>query len=73
MKTTLALLIQTDGRPVMRLKELAELLNLSPRTVQNRIYDQTLPIKTFKLGNDFVAHIDDVAAHIDQQRAAAGN
>lgn len=71
MKTAFALLLLTDGRPVMRLAELATLMDLSPRTVQNKIYDKTFPIPAFKLGSEFAAHIDDVAAYIDQQRDLA--
>jgi predicted DNA-binding transcriptional regulator AlpA len=71
MKTTMSLLMMTDGRPVMRVKELAELLDITPRTVHNKIAAGTLPIKTFKLGSDPVAHVADVAAYIDAQRAAA--
>lgn len=73
MKTELMLLLQTDGRPTMNLSEIAGLLNLDPRTVQNKIYAGRMPFPVFKLGvsGDWVAHISDVATYIDQQRAAA--
>lgn len=71
MKTYLALLTMTDGRPVMDLAELGKLMGLTERTVQNKVYSKTLPIKTFKLDATTVAHVEDVANYIDAQREAA--
>ncbi|PZQ69588.1 MAG: pyocin activator protein PrtN [Variovorax paradoxus] len=73
MKTELMLLMQTDGRPTMNLSEIASLLSLDPRTVQNKIYAGRMPFPVFKLGEsgDWVSHISDVAAYIDRQREAA--
>jgi len=71
MKTYVALLIMTDGRPVMNLTELGKLLGREVRTLQNKVYNKTLPFPTFKLDGEMVAHVEDVAAYIDAQRAAA--
>lgn len=71
MKTAFALLLLTEGRPIMRVPELADLMGLSPRTVVNKIYDHTFPVPTFKLVAEYVAHVEDVAAYVDQQRAEA--
>lgn len=73
MKTSLALLMLTDGRPVMHIDELARLIGKSPRTVANRISAKTFEIRTFRLDGTLVAHIDDVAAHIDALRAGAAH
>ena len=73
MRTEMMLLIQTDGRPTLNLSEVAQLLNLAPRSLQNKIYAQQLPFPMFKLGDsgDWSAHISDVAGYIDEQREAA--
>lgn len=73
MKTELMLLIQTDGRPTMNVSDLGALLNMTQRTVQNRIYKRTMPFPVFKLADsgEWVAHISDVAQHIDTQREEA--
>ncbi|MET3373734.1 putative DNA-binding transcriptional regulator AlpA [Variovorax boronicumulans] len=73
MKTEMMLLLMTDGRPVLRLSEVADLLSLGARTVQNKIYKKDLPFPMFKLegSGDWVAYIPDVAAYIDAQRASA--
>lgn len=73
MKTELMLLVQTDGRPTMNLSEMAALLSLDPRSLQNKIYKRTAPFPVFKLGDsgDWVAHISDIAKYIDDQREAA--
>lgn len=73
MKTELMLLIQTDGRPTMSVADMGNLLNLTQRSVLNRIYKHTMPFPVFKLADsgEWVAHISDVATHIDTQREAA--
>ncbi|MDO8770464.1 MAG: pyocin activator PrtN family protein [Burkholderiaceae bacterium] len=70
MKTEFALLLTYD-RPVMTLEQVAELMGLSPRTLENNIYAQKCPIPMFKLGNKWHGHITDVAGYIDEQRAVA--
>lgn len=72
MKTEYALLLQYD-RPTMTGKEVAELLGIGERTLENQIYDQRCPIPMFKLGSKWAAHISDVAAYIDRQRDGARN
>lgn len=61
------LLIQTDGSPVMHLKQMASLLNVGERAVQNKIYAKTMPFPVFKLdgSSEWVAHVVDVASYID--------
>lgn len=73
MKTEMMLLIQTDGRPTLKLSEVAALLSIDPRTAQNKIYAHRMPFPMFKLGDsgDWVAHVSDVAKYIDDQREAA--
>ena len=73
MKTELMLLIQTDGRPTMTVADMSRLLNLTPRSVRNRIYKKDLPFPVFKLADsgEWVAHVSDVAQHIDTQREEA--
>lgn len=73
MKTEMMLLIQTDGRPTLKLSEVAALLSIDPRTAQNKIYKRAMPFPMFKLGDsgDWVAHVSDVAKYIDDQRDAA--
>ena len=70
MKTELALLL-THGSPTMTGKEVGDLLGISERTLENQIYAQKCPIPMFKVGSKWAAHISDVAAYIDAQRAAA--
>lgn len=70
MKTEFALLL-TYEKPVMTLEQVAELMGLVPRTLENNIYAQKCPIPMFKLGNKWHGHITDVAGYIDEQRAAA--
>lgn len=67
------LLLQTDGRPTMKLSEVAALMSIDPRTAQNKIYAHKMPFPMFKLGDsgDWVAHVSDVAKYIDDQREAA--
>ena len=73
MKTELMLLIQTNGRPTMTVSDMGNLLNMTQRSVQNRIYKHAMPFPVFKLADsgEWVAHISDVATHIDAQRAEA--
>lgn len=70
MKTELALLL-THDTPIMTAAEVAELLGIGERTLENQIYAERCPIPMFKVGSKFAAHISDVAAYIDAQRAAA--
>lgn len=55
----------------MTLEQVAELMGLAPRTLENNIYAEKCPIPMFKLGNKWHGHIADVAVYIDKQRAAA--
>jgi hypothetical protein len=72
LKTDLYLLMLTEGRPIMTVDELAKLLGLNKRTLENRHYAHTLGIPLFKIeGGALYAHVADVAAHIEAQRAAA--
>lgn len=73
MKTELMLLIQTNGRPTMSVADMGSLLNMTQRSVLNRIYKKAMPFPVFKLADsgEWVAHISDVATHIDNQREEA--
>jgi len=72
MQTTmLALLWLNEGRPVMPLKDVAELMGIGEKTAENKIYAQEFPLPVFKLGSKWVCHVHDVASHIDAQRADA--
>lgn len=71
-KTEFALLYQYE-RPTMTSQEVADLLGIGERTLENQIYAEKCPIPMFKLGSKWAAHIADVAAYIDQQREDARN
>lgn len=72
MKTELMLLLLVN-RPVLRLDEVADLLNLEVRSLQNKIYRREVPFPMFKLGasSEWVAHVSDVARYIDEQWSEA--
>jgi hypothetical protein len=71
MKTELALLMMTDGRPVMTLAELAKLRDIDPRTALNQIAAKRFPIPVFKDGAGWFAHVGDVARWLDAKREEA--
>ncbi len=71
MRTLMALLITTEGRPTMTHAELAKLRNKSPRTVQNEIHAGTCPVPTWKDGGAWFCNVSDVAAWMDRERDAA--
>lgn len=70
MKTEFALLLQY-GQPTMTLEQVADLMRLKPKTLENQHYGRTAPVPFFKVGNQLHAHISDVADYIDGQRAGA--
>lgn len=70
MKTELALLL-THDQPIMTAAEVAGLLGITERSLENQFYAQRCPIPLFKMGNKLSAHIIDVAKYIDAQRAEA--
>ena len=70
MKTELALLLTHDS-PTMTAGQVADLLGITERTLENQIYEKRCPVPMFKMGSKFAAHISDVAAYIDIQRAGA--
>lgn len=72
MKTELALLLHYE-RPTLTGPEVADLLGITERTLENQIYEQRCPIPMFKVGSKWAAHITDVAVYIDRQRADARN
>ena len=67
---TVFLLMAQFNTPTLGVRDLAKLMGLEPRTVENQIGRGDFPIKTFKLGSKSVAHIQDVANHIDACREA---
>jgi hypothetical protein len=70
MKTELALLLTYEG-PTMTLEQVADLMRIAPRSLENQHYAQRCPIPLFKVGSKLQAHISDVAQYIDAQRAGA--
>lgn len=71
MRTELALLLMTDGEPVMPLNRVAKMMGIGERTALNKVYDHTLGVPAFKMGSEWVVHVADIANHIDAQRASA--
>lgn len=65
---TVFLLMAQFNTPTLGVKDLATLMGVEPRTIENQIHRGAFPIKTFKLGSKPVAHIQDVANHIDTCR-----
>lgn len=72
MKTELALLLHYE-KPTLSAAEVAELLEITERSLENQIYEQRCPFPMFKMGSKWAAHISDVAAYIDRQRDEARN
>jgi len=70
MKTELALLLVAEG-PTMGLDQLAAIMEITPRSLENQHYAQRCPIPLFKIGSKLQAHVSDVAKYIDEQRADA--
>lgn len=73
MKTLTALLITTDGKPVMTYAQFAELRFRSPRTVLNEICARKNPVPFWKDGGEWVCFVADVADWIERNRDAAIN
>jgi hypothetical protein len=72
VKTELALLLQYE-RPTLNAAEVADLLDITERSLENQIYAERCPIPMFKMGSKWAAHVADVAEYIDRQRADARN
>lgn len=70
MKTEFALLAAYE-KPVMTLEQVAEMLGLSHRTLENKIYAEECPVPMFKLGSKWHCHVQDFARYIDTQRSSA--
>lgn len=70
MKTELALLL-THDKPIMTAAQVADLLGITERSLENQIYAGRCPLPMFKVGSKYHAHISDVAAYIDAQREQA--
>jgi hypothetical protein len=71
MKTLMALLIATEGRPTLTHRELAKLRSKSHRTVQNEISAGLCPVPIWKDGNTWLCNVADVAAWLDRLRDEA--
>lgn len=65
MKTELALLL-THDKPIMTAAQVADLLGITERSLENQIYAERCPIPMFKVGSKYAAHITDVAGHVDR-------
>ena len=72
MKTELALLM-TYEKPVLTIEQVADMLGIGARTLENKIYANECPVPMFKLGSKWSAHVADIAAYIDGQRLVATN
>lgn len=70
MKTELALLLMHSS-PTMTCAQVADLLGIGERTLENQVYEKRCPVPMFKMGSKWAAHVSDVAAYIDSQRADA--
>jgi hypothetical protein len=67
------MLLLLVNRPLLRLDEVANLLSLNTRSMQNKIYRREVPFPMFKMleSGGWVAHVSDVAAYIDEQKRDA--
>jgi hypothetical protein len=70
VKTELALLLSYSS-PVVLAKDVAALMGIGERTLENQIYAKACPVPMFKLGSSWAAHISDIANYIDNQHADA--
>lgn len=70
MRTALALLLVYDS-PLLTLEQLAALMGLDARSLQNKVYANECPFPVFKVGTKWHATVNDVAAYIDTQRNEA--
>ena len=61
----------TYEKPVLTLDDVAELMGIAARSLENKIYAQECPVPMFKLGNKWHCHVNDFANYIDTQREAA--
>jgi predicted DNA-binding transcriptional regulator AlpA len=71
VKTEFALLAVHES-PTITAAKVAEMLGITERTLENKIYNKSSPVKMFKLSSQYVAHVSDVAAYIDAQREGVG-
>jgi hypothetical protein len=72
MKTALALLM-TYEKPILTLENVAELMGIGSRSLENKIYSQECPVPMFKVGSKWHCHVNDLANYIDTQREQAIN
>lgn len=71
MKTLMALLITTEGRPTMSHHELAKLRSKHHRTILNEISAGLCPVPAWKDGGNWLCNVADVAAWLDRLRDEA--
>lgn len=64
-KTETAEMLLREYGPLITMKKLAGLLNLSYGGLCNAVYAGTLPIKTKRQGKFRVAHYEEVAKYLD--------
>lgn len=67
MRTALALLLVYDS-PLLTLDQLAALMGLDARSLQNKVYANECPFPVFTVGTKWHATVNDVSAYIDAQR-----
>ena len=68
---TLFILLAKYNSPRLNLEQIADFMNVSVQTVQNRIYAKTLPFPVYKEGNGHFADLSAVAAYMDDRRLMA--
>jgi hypothetical protein len=69
--TTLDILIQKYG-PVLNLKELGQVIKMSPAGIRNAVSAERFPIPTHRCGKTRVARADHVADYLDQITSSRG-
>lgn len=66
-----AMIVADRYGPILRLKDIADVLGVEPETARNKIYKGEVPFPVSKQGAHPVAHYLDVAEYIDSLRGAA--
>ena len=65
-----AYLLERYG-PRLGREELAQVLGVTPRTLENKLYRGEVPLPTYKDNGKVWADVRDVAAYLDECRARA--
>lgn len=68
---TLFLLLAKYDTTRLNMEQIADFMNISVATVQNRIYTKSMPFAVYKEGSNHFADLNDVAAYHDGKRREA--